>query len=221
MEIINKIILLAPAILVAMTVHEMAHAFASFKMGDDTAKLMGRVSLNPLRHLDPMGTLFFLVSAWAGMGIGWAKPVPVNYRRMKNARLGIILVSAAGPAANMLTVLALGIMTYAAVIWQWTFFFYILDFVFTIAYVNAIFAFFNLLPLPPLDGSGMVTGLLPAGAARVYQKFSRYGFLVLMVLIFLPLATQGFPDILKELVREPALNLINICFPISLSAMFR
>lgn len=199
-----------------MTVHELAHAFVSWKMGDNTAKLMGRVSLNPLRHLDPMGTLFFLVSAWAGMGIGWAKPVPVNYGRMKNVRLGFILVSAAGPLANVLIVLLLGFLTFLALSWQWMLFFqyHILEFVFTAAYVNAVFAFFNLLPLPPLDGSGVVTGFLPAKAALNYQKAGRYGFFVLMALIFLPLVLQGCPDILRVLVREPALALINVSFPV-------
>ena len=219
MEFINKLILLAPAIIIAMTVHELAHAWVANRMGDDTAKRLGRISLNPIRHLDRVGTLVFLVTAWFGFGFGWAKPVPVNYRRMKNIRLGFILVSAAGPLSNMLVVVVMGLLTMAALKLQWTWFFEykLFNFVLMAAYVNGIFSFLNLIPLPPLDGSNIVIGVLPANLAFNYQKLGRYGFIILFALIALPMLArqmgQEFPDILGILVREPATSLINLCFP--------
>jgi Zn-dependent protease len=211
-EIITKFLFLALGVISAMTVHELAHAYVAWKMGDDTARRMGRVSLNPLRHLDPMGSIFFIVTAWAGMGIGWAKPVPVNYWRMQNPRAGMVLVSLAGPASNiLLAVVVLFAQPMLSEVLASIFDSQVYQLLLTVAYVNAIFAFFNLLPLPPLDGSGVVSGLLPLRAARSYQKVGRYGFLILLALIFLPGLAEGFPNILNLLVRYPALQLIIHC----------
>jgi Zn-dependent protease len=211
---ISKFLMLAAAVILAITVHELAHAYVAWKMGDDTAKRMGRISLNPLRHLDPIGSIVFIITAWAGMGIGWARPVPVNYWRMKSLRLGMILVSLAGPLTNILFAL----LVLLPLAWPAVILLLLsalgesgINLLFTIAYVNAIFAFFNLLPLPPLDGSGVVTGLLPAGAARHYQKIGRYGFIILIALIFLPDMIDNFPNILDVMVRWPAFKLLSYC----------
>ena len=219
LEMITKFLILAPAILLALTVHELAHAFAAWRMGDPTAKNLGRVSLNPIRHLDPMGSLVFLITAWAGMGFGWARPVPVNYLRMKNIRMGFIVVSAAGPLANIITALLLSLLVLLAAKLQWLAFFEynIINFALTSAYVNAILAFFNLLPLPPLDGSGVVTGLLPVRLAKQYQKVGRYGIFILFALLALTYFSSNLnlemPDIFGTLVRDPAKFIINMFFP--------
>jgi Zn-dependent protease len=204
-EVFNKIIVLAPAILLALTVHEFAHAWAARAMGDVTAWRLGRISLNPLRHLDLWGTVFFMITAWMGLGFGWAKPVPVNYRAMKNIRLGLIVTSAAGPLANFITALLLALLIYLLLFLEATpFFAYGCHFfVLTAVRVNLVLAFFNLLPLPPLDGSGVVTGLLPAPLARGYQRLARYGLWVVAGLIILPLLSSDFPNILYYLIRVP------------------
>ncbi len=210
-DTITKFLLLAPAILLAITMHEFAHALVAWRMGDDTARRLGRVSLNPLRHLDPMGTAVFLITAWMGMGFGWAKPVPFNYLRMKNVRLGFIAVSAAGPAANLLTALALGVIFHVlqALMPQFFIEFNIYKFLAAMVWINLVLCFFNLLPLPPLDGSGIVTGLLPPALAREYQRVGRYGIFILLALIVLPSLTSQAPDILDAIVRQPAQGLFN------------
>lgn len=209
--VILKFLQLAPAILLAITVHEFAHAFVAWRMGDNTAYLMGRVSLNPIRHLDPMGTAVFLITAWMGMGFGWAKPVPFNYLRMKSIRMGFIGVSAAGPLANLLTAFIVGgifllLINLAPV---FTVKYSLHHFLLAMVWVNLVLAFFNLIPLPPLDGSGIVTGLLPVSLAHSYQRIGRYGIFILMALIMLPHFIPGAPNILGYMVREPADALFN------------
>ena len=210
-EIISKILLLAPAILLAITVHEFAHAYISRRMGDDTAYLLGRVSLNPLRHLDLMGTAVFMITAWMGMGFGWAKPVPFNYRRMKNIRLGFIAVSAAGPMANLLTAMLLGAIYLLFIQLAPVFFikYKIYQFISAMIWVNLVLCFFNMLPLPPMDGSGVVTGLLPPNLAWHYQRLGRYGIFILLALIVLPSWSTDVPDILNYVVRKPAHFIFN------------
>lgn len=208
-DILIKIAVLAPPILLALTVHEAAHALVAFLRGDPTAKLAGRLSLNPLRHLDVAGTLVFFFTAWFGSGIGWAKPVPVDYRRLKDPRRDVMWVSASGPVVNLLAAAALALLLHLLVAvgafteyatWKH----YLAEVLMVGVQVNAVLAFFNLLPLPPLDGSGVLMGLLPPRAAATYQSFSRYGFAILMALIFLPQVVRGFPNLLGLLVVGPA-----------------
>ncbi|MFH1058067.1 MAG: site-2 protease family protein [Pseudomonadota bacterium] len=208
-SVIIKLLLLAPPILMALTVHEAAHAWVASLRGDNTARLAGRVSLNPVRHLDLAGTLVFFFTAWLGAGFGWAKPVPVDWRRLKDPRRDIIWISASGPAVNLLFALILAavlnllismgafsggniVMVYVGLLFEFG------------VQVNTVLAFFNLLPLPPLDGSGILTGLLPPRAAARYQGFTRYGFAILMALIFLPSVIHGFPDVIGLVVLTPA-----------------
>jgi Zn-dependent protease len=204
-----RIAVLAPPILMALTVHEAAHALVAFLRGDPTAKLAGRLSLNPLRHLDVAGTLVFFFTAWVGSGIGWAKPVPVDYRRLKNPQRDVMWVSAAGPVVNLLAASAVALSLHLLVVagvfadfsaWKR----YLAEVLLVGVQVNVVLAFFNLLPLPPLDGSGIVLGLLPPAAAARYQAFSRYGFAILLALIFLPQVVRGFPNLLGLLVVGPA-----------------
>ncbi len=217
-SLVAKVVMLAPPILLALTVHEAGHALLAHLRGDDTAKAAGRLSLNPLRHLDPTGTLVFFITAWFGSGIGWAKPVPVDYRRLKNPKRDIIWISAAGPVVNLLaaTVVALGLnaLIHAGFFREpTTLRMYIGQMFLVGVQVNAVLAFFNLLPLPPLDGSGIVTGLLPQRLALRYQQFNRYGFAILLALIFLPQFIHGFPDIIGTLVVWPVHWLMDSLLP--------
>ncbi|MFZ5587608.1 MAG: site-2 protease family protein [Thermodesulfobacteriota bacterium] len=209
LTIVIKLLLLAPPILMALTVHEAAHAWVASRRGDPTARLAGRVSLNPIRHLDPMGTLVFFLTAWLGSGFGWAKPVPVDWRRLQDPRRDIIWISASGPAVNLLCaallagalnlLIAAGAFAGAGLLMQ-----YLGQLLVFGVQVNTVLAFFNLLPLPPLDGSGILTGLLPPRAAASYQGFTRYGFAILLALIFLPDVIGGFPDVIGLVVLTPA-----------------
>jgi Zn-dependent protease len=214
-----KVLLLAPPILLALTVHEASHALIAWLRGDPTAKDAGRLSLNPLRHLDVTGTLVFFITAWVGSGIGWAKPVPVDYRRLKNPRRDIIWISAAGPVANLSAACLLGLLLHLLVIGGFfrepTLPVYYLGQMFILGVqVNLILAMFNLLPLPLLDGSGIVTGLLPLRAAMRYQDMKRYGFALLLALIFLPQVIHGFPDLIGLLVVWPARELMDLLLPL-------
>ena len=174
-EFLIKVLLLAPPILIALTVHEVSHGVVALRFGDPTAKMAGRLTLNPLKHLDPAGTIVFFVTAFLGSGFGWAKPVPVNPRYFKNPRKDMMWVSAAGPIANILCatacafvlkgVVALGLHQGMAGAFLGQMFAYGV-------FINVILAVFNLIPVPPLDGSGILAGLLPEdrGRLRVTSK---------------------------------------------------
>ncbi|RJX35199.1 MAG: site-2 protease family protein [Desulfarculus sp.] len=214
-----RLVLLAPPILMALTVHEASHALVAWLRGDPTAKQAGRLSLNPIRHLDLAGTLVFFVTAWFGAGFGWAKPVPVDGRRLRDPRRDMIWISASGPVSNLAfavlisLVLAglihLGLFTEYA-LWKW----FLGEMLILGITVNVVLAFFNLIPLPPLDGSGILTGLLSPRAALHYQQFARYGFLILLGLIFLPRFLPGLPNIIGYLVLYPAQAIIDLLLPL-------
>lgn len=165
-----------PALLIALTVHEYAHARMAVAFGDPTPRIAGRVTLNPIAHLDPFG----LIMLWVAQ-FGWAKPVPINPYNFRNGKTGVILVSLAGVAANFLTALICAIllkltgrtMLPAEVDW-------VLQL--TVQY-NIILAVFNLIPIPPLDGSQIVTALLPGRQAYAYESIGRYGPFILMALV--------------------------------------
>jgi len=169
-----------------ITCHEVAHGYVSYLMGDPTAKLAGRLTLNPLKHLDPVGTLVLFLTQL----IGWAKPVPINPAYYKDYRRGILYVSLAGPMANfavmlffaaLLKVLIVVSQTPAAAESE-----YILRPMVNIAvagvFINAILGTFNLLPIPPLDGSKILACLLPGRLAAKFMSIERYGFIILILL---------------------------------------
>ena len=182
---LNEIIiqlLSIPAILIALTVHEYSHGYAAWKLGDPTARSLGRLSLNPLRHLDPIGALMMLF-----VGFGWAKPVPVNPRYFKYPRKGMALTSLAGPASNIiLAVLSafLSICTYKLSLsmmeslqtnrFVFLFFQYLLLFLQVFHILNLSLAMFNLIPLPPLDGFNILALFLPYNFVRSFQSQSVY-----------------------------------------------
>ena len=182
---IQTLLLIAPPILLALTFHEFAHAYVANRLGDDTAKQIGRLSLNPLRHLDPLGTIMiFLVH------FGWAKPVPVNPYRLKNPKKDMLWISAAGPAANMILALASGILLRLIVATageadRHSFMGLLTYVVFMSLQINLALAIFNILPIAPLDGSKILSGLLPAGFEKMLYFMERYGpFILLGLIIF-------------------------------------
>ncbi len=180
---IERLILVIPAILIAITIHEFSHALAAFSLGDYTAKYQGRVSLNPLRHLDPLGTVMILFTAIAGFGIGWGRPVPVNPNNLRTGpKTGMALVSFAGPGSNILTafLLALPLRENPLAYGSGT----AADLVFTLIYLSIGLGVFNLIPLPPLDGFAIALGLLPWSLARYLQQLAVYGPGVLLLIIF-------------------------------------
>jgi Zn-dependent protease len=173
-----------PAILVALSLHEFGHAAMSTKLGDPTPRAQGRLTLNPLAHLDPMGTIFIIATVIMGFGFGWGKPVMTNPAYYRNYRQGNILVSAAGPAMNLCqAMLALGVC-YLLFLGNVSLGIYMKALLATYIMINIVLMIFNLIPIPPLDGSGILAMLLPWEQQKAYQRFAPYGLLVLMGLMW-------------------------------------
>lgn len=180
-----------PAVIIALTFHEYAHAAMAYRFGDPTAKNAGRLTLNPLKHLDPIGTLLLIIAHF-----GWAKPVPINaYYFQGNRKNKVMWVSLAGPLMNLVLAFIAGAILAVCdkFIWPGVFSIgvgapvgvhYLIYFIYFLMYINIILAVFNFLPIPPLDGSKILAGLLPdAWGERIYQ-LERYGFIILIILLF-------------------------------------
>lgn len=175
-------------VLLAITLHEASHAYVAWKLGDDTAYLRGRVTFNPLKHVDPFGTVILpglLLLTGSGFLFGYAKPVPVDFRRFKNFRRDSALVALAGPSSNLIIALVSALLIHAALLlpsWlaQWSF-----QTLINSIQLNIMLALFNMLPLLPLDGGRVLGGLLPPALARPFFRTERYGMIILLGLIFL------------------------------------
>ena len=185
-------------VLLSLTVHEWAHAWTAWKLGDDTAKHMGRLTLNPLAHMDPIGT--FLLPLM-GIPFGWAKPVPVNPLRFKpgvTIRGGMLLVAVAGPISNVCIALASWLALFIVVrtvpVGDDPELAGVIQFLVILVCINIGLATFNMIPIPPLDGSKIVDALVPDSARPVWNQFSALGPILLIALILLPLLT-GFSPI--------------------------
>lgn len=176
---IEEIFLTVPAILFGLTIHEFSHGYAALILGDETARNEGRLTLNPLKHLDPLGTLLLLLP-WTRFG--WAKPVPINPGNFKSPLRDLAISALAGPLANFLTALFAGLVVrllslvgVGGFAWRLAYYFVL---------YNLILGFFNLIPIPPLDGSRLVYYLLPSELAARYGRLEQYNFLGI-VIIFL------------------------------------
>jgi len=177
-------------LLFSLTVHEMAHAWTADRLGDPTARLLGRVSLNPIVHADPIGTIVFpLISLISGaVLIGWAKPVPVNLRYLRHPRRDYMLVAAAGPASNLVLALFAAILLAILPITPQTLGEPIVSvplaaILSRLMALNVLLAVFNMIPIPPLDGGNVLAGVLPADLAGLFNKIRPYGFVLLYALV--------------------------------------
>jgi Zn-dependent protease len=191
MDFVYKISVWLLPVLIAITFHEAAHGYVARYLGDETASRLGRVSLNPLRHIDPLGTIALpglLLLAGSPFLFGYAKPVPVNFRALRNPRIGMVLVAAAGPAMNIALAIAAALSFHLAVYLSGTIAQWVVRNLMNALIINVILAVFNLFPLPPLDGGRIAVGLLPNVLARQLARLEPYGMIILIgLLILLPL----------------------------------
>jgi Zn-dependent protease len=197
-ETIQSILIWAPPVLAAVILHEIAHGYVALHLGDPTAAERGRLTLNPLRHIDPVGTVLLplvLILTHAGFVFGWARPVPIDFRRLRNPKADMVKVAAAGPLTNLVlaalsaavyrvlagltfspdgafTGLAIAVLTPVALMARAS------------VLINVGLAIFNMIPIPPLDGGRVLTGLLPRPQAIAFARLERYGLLILMALLF-------------------------------------
>ena len=199
-----------PAILFALTFHEYAHAWAAWRLGDPTAQKMGRLSLNPLVHLDPAGTIMLVITVMSGFGLGWAKPVPVDPTYLRNPRKDMVWIALAGPMANLVLAFLLGgILTYFGSDLGET----LSKMVRYGLVINLALAFFNLLPIPPLDGSRVLKGVLPIAQAQRFGQLEMYGPVMLIGLIVVDqILRLGIIRIWIGLPMQISLELMNKLF---------
>jgi Zn-dependent protease len=183
---LQDIALLVIPVIIAITFHEAAHGYVAHYLGDDTAKNLGRVTLNPLRHIDLFGTVIMplLLILTAGFMFGYAKPVPVNFAALRHPRRDMVLVAAAGPGMNLLLALASAVLLRLYLSASAEPEAFVANLFIRSVELNAMLAVFNLLPLPPLDGSKVVAPFLPISLARPYLGLERYGMLILLLLLF-------------------------------------
>jgi len=202
MSDIQGIILSAPAILFGLTIHEFSHGWVAWQLGDPTAKMMGRLTLNPLKHLDPIGTIALFLFRF-----GWAKPVPIDPRNFRHPTRDMAISSLAGPGANLLTAAVAGLVLRVLFLFHVGGFFTTLVMYFVL--FNLILCFFNLIPIPPLDGSRLVYHLLPPDLAASYGRLERYGFIILIGVIMLGQLTRVN---LLWLYMGPLLRIFSLLF---------
>ncbi len=199
---IQLLIVLAPPLLLAITLHEVAHGWVALRCGDPTAKSQGRLSLNPLRHIDPVGTVLVpaLLAIFGGFIFGWAKPVPVNYHRLRQPKRDMAFVALAGPGANFIMALGWGLVMVigyhlqAGMAWLGE---PLLLMGGAGINVNVMLGVLNLAPIPPLDGSRVLAGVLPDRAGEVMARMEPYGLIILVALIAL-----GLFNVLMPLVNS-------------------
>ncbi len=204
-QIIQLIALYAVPGIFAITLHEAAHGYAARHFGDSTAAQAGRITLNPIRHIDPMGTLLvpalMLLASGGKLAFGWAKPVPVNFGRLRHPKRDMLWVAAAGPGANLLMAVAWAAVIKASQGLPAGYFTEPLLLMATGGIIiNAVLMVLNLLPLPPLDGGRIAVSLLPQRLAYRFARIEPYGMFILMALVVLPIVIPAAPSVLGEIL---------------------
>lgn len=198
---INLGLFVLPAVIIILTLHEFGHAYAAYKMGDETAKREGRLSLNPLRHIDPFGMIALILFRF-----GWGKPVPVDFFALRNLRKGMVVVSLAGPAINFLTALALSPLyklMYNSSVMQAGFSYFIVLVEYIIIY-SVYLGIFNLIPIPPLDGSKVLFAISKRPQRFLFdESMNWYGMVFLIILISIPFFNFGnlFLSIINPILK--------------------
>ncbi len=196
MSDIQTILIYAIPVLFAITVHETAHGWVASILGDHSAKMMGRLTLNPIKHIDPVGTILVptLLYFTSGFIFGWAKPVPVNFNALRSPKKDMLWVAIAGPASNFaMTILWLGLILIAINLESQ----FLEDMAQVGIYINLLLAVLNLLPLPPLDGGRIVSSLLPGRLSYQYDQLEPYGLYILLGLLFLGI----FQNVILPIVK--------------------
>ena len=180
-----EIVGIAVALVVGITFHEFSHAFIADVLGDHRPRALGRVTLNPVAHIDPIGAVFFLVA-----GFGWGKPVPVNVYALRPGRIGMAIVAAGGPVANVVVAIVAAVLYRVMALGGAEGI--VIETAFAVVFFNILLAIFNLIPIPPLDGYNVLLAFLPPRTAFVVQRYAQYGILVLLLLVVIPNSPLDF-----------------------------
>jgi Zn-dependent protease len=214
-DIVYKVSIWALPVLLAITVHEAAHGWVAWRCGDDTAYRLGRVTFNPLRHIDPIGTVLLpamlLLASGGQVLFGFAKPVPVNFGRLRHPRRDSVLVAAAGPGVNIAMACAAGFLIHLIVLLPESAARWVGLNLLNAVWINVLLAVFNMLPIPPLDGGRVAVGLLPPALSLPLARIERFGIMVVLgVLLVLPMLGRALGldlDLFAWLVVRPAVRI--------------
>jgi len=206
--VIIDILIIILVLFFSIILHEYAHGWTAYQLGDPTAKQAGRLTLNPLKHIDPLGTLLLpgvlIVLRFLGYDVfvfGWAKPVPVNFMRLRNPKKDMMWVGISGPITNIVLAVFFSLLAKAYPLPQYA------DFFAFAVFINLLLAVFNIMPIPPLDGSRIVMGLLPDRYLLAYSRLERYGIFIVVVLLYLGLFERVVVPIIVFLGRQLGVSL--------------